>query len=345
MSLRILHAPADVGGNAFQLSRAERELGHHSDVAVFAAGPFGYEADIRFDLEHLPVWRRFALRARFLRSALRDYDVFHYNFGQSLMSVSLRGHLLNELRLVRRAGKRIIVTYQGCDVRPQSACCCTSDRCAREDAMRGPRAASFLRVADRVFYLNPDLRRWLPGASFLPYANVDPRTISPAPPPDHDEITVLHAPTNREVKGTADVIAAVDSLRAEGAPVRLELVERVPHEEALRCIAATDIVIDQLRIGWYGGIAVEAMAIGRPVLCYIREEDPDDNPFGSELPIVRTDAGRLASDLRGLIDARERRLEIAAAGRRFVERHHDPRAVARTVLAGLGPPPTPGSPT
>ena len=31
----ILHAPADVGGNAYGLSRAERELGLVSDVAVF----------------------------------------------------------------------------------------------------------------------------------------------------------------------------------------------------------------------------------------------------------------------------------------------------------------------
>ena len=35
----ILHAPADVGGNAYGLSRAERELGLDSDVAVFSPGP------------------------------------------------------------------------------------------------------------------------------------------------------------------------------------------------------------------------------------------------------------------------------------------------------------------
>lgn len=335
MKWRILHAPADVGGNAYELSRAERELGFHSDVAVFAAGPYGYGADIRFDLQDVPTWRRFAIRAAFLRRALADYDLFHYNFGQSLLTLGIANHVLNELRLVRRAGKRIVVTYQGCDVRPQEACSCTSPTCARENAMRAPRAASFLRTADRVFYLNPDLRRWLPGASFLPYANVDPRRIPPVPPPDGSEIVVLHAPTNREVKGTADVIAAVERLRAEGVAVRLDLVEGLPHAEALRRFAGADIVVDQLRIGWYGGLAVEAMAVGRPVLCHILEREPADNPFGAQLPIVRTDAGRLGADLRALIDARERRHELGAAGRAFVEAHHDPRRIASRILADV----------
>jgi len=35
--VRILHAPADVGGHAAGLAHAERELGMRSDVAVFAA--------------------------------------------------------------------------------------------------------------------------------------------------------------------------------------------------------------------------------------------------------------------------------------------------------------------
>lgn len=48
---RILHAPTEVGGQAFGLLRAERELGLHSDVAVLAAGLYGYGADIRIELD------------------------------------------------------------------------------------------------------------------------------------------------------------------------------------------------------------------------------------------------------------------------------------------------------
>jgi hypothetical protein len=46
---------------------------------------------------------------------------------------------------------------------------------------------------------------------------------------------------------------------------------------------------------------------------------------------------RLGADLRAMIAQRERRLELAAAGRAFVERHHDPRTIARDILRGLAP--------
>ena len=142
-------------------------------------------------------------------------------------------------------------------------------------------------------------------------------------------------PTDRDVKGTAHVIAAVEALRQEGASIRLDLIEHVTHGEALGRLAAADLVVDQLVLGWYGAVAVEAMALGRPVLAYIREDEAEDNPFGSRLPIVRTTSETLAADLRGLAADRAARHALGAAGRRFVEEEHDPRQIARTVLDGL----------
>ena len=103
--VRILHAPADVGGHAAGLARAERALGLHSDVAVFAAGPYGYEADLSFDLEGRPLWRRLGTRTAFLARAVRRYDVIHFNFGQSLLAWRVAGRVLNELPLLQR-GRR-----------------------------------------------------------------------------------------------------------------------------------------------------------------------------------------------------------------------------------------------
>jgi glycosyltransferase involved in cell wall biosynthesis len=335
---RILHAPADVGGHAFGLSRAERELGVTSDVAVLTAGPYGYGADIRIDLADLPTWRQIRRRAGFARYALGHYDVVHLNFGHPIVAVRRGGAILSELPLLKRAGKTVVVTFQGCDVRPQAACACTSPVCAAQDPLRLPNARHMLRYADHVYHLNPDLRHWLPGSRFLPYANVDPRAIAApaAGRADGDELVVVHGPTNREVKGTDHVIAAVDALRGEGVAVRLDLVEGVPRDEALARFAAADVIVDQLRIGWYGGLAVEAMALGRPVLAAIKEDDPADNPCGAELPIVRTSPQTLRDDLRELLGDRERRELLGARGRAFVERRHDPRVVARTVLDDLG---------
>ena len=131
------------------------------------------------------------------------------------------------------------------------------------------------------------------------------------------------------------MLAAIDQLRGRGVSVRLDLVEGVTREESLARLAQADIAIDQLKVGWYGGFAVEAMSLGKPVLCHIKDDAPGDNPFGDELPIVRTGPETLADDLEALLGDADRRAKIATAGRAFVERRHDPRTVARSVLAGL----------
>ena len=278
------------------------------------------------------------MRAGFLRRALTRYDVFHFNFGQPLLAWRKHGFVLNELPLIKRAGKTILVTFQGCDVRPQPFCHCSREDCRRESPLRVANARAMTGPADRSFYLNPDLRRWLPGAEFMPYANVDPGAINTVPPPDADELVVLHAPTDRVVKGTAHVIGAVEELRRRGVRVRLDLVEGVTHDQVAARIDAADIIVDQLMLGWYGGFAVEAMARARPVLAAITEDVPADNPFGDELPIVRTGPERLADDLEALAQDRTRLREIGAASRAFVERRHDPRTIAGELLAQIAAP-------
>ena len=337
--MRVLHAPTDVGGHAYGLSRAERELGIRSDVAVFVAGPYGYGADLRFNVEDRFLPRRFAIRAGFLARALREYDVFHFNFGQSLLALRVAGRVVNELPLLKRAGKTILVTYQGCDVRPQACCFCHRPDCAREDPYRPVAAAQFARYADRTFHLNPDLAQWLAASRFMPYASVDPRKLSAAPARAgrSGPLRVVHAPSNRDVKGTEHVLAAVGQLNAEGVAVELDLVENVPRTEVLQRLSGAHVAVDQLLLGWYGGFAVEAMALARPVLCFIREDSPADNPFGDALPIIRCRKDTLADRLRELAADRESLSHIGERSRAFAELHHDPRRVAADVLEGLSP--------
>jgi glycosyltransferase involved in cell wall biosynthesis len=197
---------------------------------------------------------------------------------------------------------------------------------------RAPNAAAMLRHADRAFYLNPDLGRYLPGARFMPYANVDVRALTPAPPVARDELVVAHAPSDRAVKGTEHVIAAVNGLRSAGVSLRLDLIENVPHREAVARLGAADVVVDQLLLGWYGGVAVESMALGRPVVAHV---DESANPFGAALPIVRATPATLAERLRELAEDDAARARAGKASRRFAVAEHDPRTIARRILDGL----------
>jgi glycosyltransferase involved in cell wall biosynthesis len=335
--MRILHTPWNVGGHPVGLSHAERELGLESEVVTFEHDPFAFEVDRSLYRPGVAPWRTAPDRLRFLAQAVRRYDVFHFNFGSTLLPGWGLPVALDELPLLRRMGKVVIATFQGDDARPadyQSAPPRAAERAGLE-RRRGNARRRMLRYADRVFYLNPDMRQWLPGATFCAYASFDPRSVAPIPTRADGELTVLHAPSNRASKGTAEILAAIDQLRGRGVRLRLDLVENVTRDQALARLAQADIAIDQLKVGWYGGFAVEAMSLGKPVICHIKDETPGDNPFGEELPIVRTGPETLADDLDSLLGDADRRAKVATAGRAFVERHHDPRMVARTVLAGL----------
>ena len=64
--------------------------------------------------------------------------------------------------------------------------------------------------------------------------------------------------------------------------------KKLSNKEARKRYETADILIDQLLAGWYGGLAVELMALGKPVICYIREDDLKYIPkeMRDELPII-----------------------------------------------------------
>ena len=146
----------------------------------------------------------------------------------------------------------------------------------------------------------------------------------------------MHAPTNRAIKGTRFILDAVSRLRAEGLELDFELVEGLEHSDAKALYRRADLVVDQLLIGWYGGLAVEAMALERPVVAYIRPEDLAFVPpeMRADLPVVSADPGTIHDVLKELLTTRRPELaELGRRGRSYVSRWHDPLAIARRLKA------------
>jgi glycosyltransferase involved in cell wall biosynthesis len=337
--IRVLHAPAAVGGHAPGLAAAEHELGLDSTVVTMHEPPFGYPVDRVLAPPGTSAARREWRRWREIFRA-REYDIVHFNFGSSLApgyhGLGGRGgafygaysRLLEQLdlRLLRRP--KIFVTFQGDDARPSGD--------ERDDAFKQRRVRRFSRVASALYVLNPDLLANVPGASFLPYASVDPRAWTTTPPTRRESLRLVHAPSDRARKGTDAIVATVDRVRARGVPIELELVEGRPRAEARRAYERADVLVDQLVVGWYGGVAVEAMALGKPVVAHLDPaalaQAPED--LRNELPIVPADAAGLEEALFALAGRpREDLVQLGLRGRAFVERWHDPLAVARRTKA------------
>ncbi len=168
-----------------------------------------------------------------------------------------------------------------------------------------------------------------------PPAEPRPEALDPAQP-----LRILHAPNHRHIKGTRYFIDAVQSLREEGVPVELVLLERVPNSEVKKAMAEADVVADQLIVGWYAMFAIEGMATGRPVLCYLREDlERLYRTVGllneGDPPIVRCDPLTVKERIRALADHRDQLSELGRLGRQFVLDHHSPQVIGRKFSAIL----------
>jgi glycosyltransferase involved in cell wall biosynthesis len=241
-------------------------------------------------------WRRQAVQwPAFLRLLPRT-DVFHFYFGWTLVPRRLQWPILKATR------KGSVLHFLGSDIRGKS-----------------PEELAYARGADARIVGSYDALRWVPDAHVVP-PGLDLRRYAPLPSEDLPRPVVLHAPSSRRRKGTEHVISA-----CEGLDVELDIVEGLRHDEARRHYERADIVVDQLNAGWYGIFALEAMALGKPVLSYLRDEavQETERALGVEVPIVRITEETLRDRIAELAGSPDERRRIGASSRAYVEQVHD----------------------
>ncbi len=323
---RVLHAPLNIAGGPGAISKGLEALGCQSTMLVFNEQPFerGFDRNLRLrktgSRADLPL--NLAKQFRTLAWALPRYDVFHFHAGHTLVPDRINLPLLRALR------KGVVFQSWGSDLRGRPA-----------------KAVSYLRRADAVIVGSFLTRRLAPEGPWPAYEVVPPAIDlgdwEPVQKAPGKMLRIVHAPSKRAVKGTEALLAAVEAIQARGAPVELDLIEGVPHREARQRYESADVIVDQLRIGWYGMFAIEAMALGKPVVCFLDEEAAVETAaeFGLEVPIIRSSEQELPDVLERLVETRAELPEIGRRSREYVERVHAHVKVARRVLevyAGAG---------
>jgi len=116
--MRVLHSPLNIANDGWSLSRGQRELGAHADLATTSGTIFGGAPDIDLAFADRGRLSRQLAKAAFVRRALREYDVFHYAFASSILDYGEGAFELMDLRWAHRSGKCVAMTLHGCDVRP-----------------------------------------------------------------------------------------------------------------------------------------------------------------------------------------------------------------------------------
>jgi len=367
---KVLHAPSSVGGNPQALSRALRMLGVQSTSLVVSQNYLAYPADLVLHRPGQSLIVRELKRIGTILFMLPRFDVIHYNAGTTLANAYafsfshdqgaksfLRLFYSGYLRILQRfevaylrlLGKAVFVTYQGDDARQgdysrehfEINIASQVDEgyyCSASDDFKRRNIKLLSSIASQVYSVNPDLLHVLPpSARFTPYSLVFLNEWIPSYTQDSKRpLRIVHAPSNRKVKGSELILCALESLRTEGFEFELLLVEGISNSEARKVYESADVLVDQLFAGWYGGLAVELMALGKPVLVYIRDEDLKFIPteMQDDLPFLQITPTTVEEALRSLLlMPRDSLVALGKRSRAFVERWHDPLTIASEIRA------------
>ncbi len=338
-SPRLLWGPTPIHSIKYY-SEAMQRRGYESRTYVIAPSRISKRSDFDALRDDFPIPAKLeAFRDyRIFAWALRRADVFLVNFDLGI----LRSQLLKwlEYPLLRLAGKKLIVVAFGGDIAVKGYLGDIEGPLFEDYPQLPALGPLFKRYVDYTArWATLTIHTIQPG--YMPrrdviwpsHVTIDADTWSAAlksvsrDDGDHDEVIVLHAPNHRHIKGTEYFEAAIEQLRQEGLPVRLEILEGVPNDQVRETMLKSDIVADQLLIG-YALFAIEGMAAGKPVLTNLSRV-PEDVRGAEQVracPVVDTDPEHVIDDLRRLVLDADERARLGEEGRRFVERFHSPDA-------------------
>lgn len=364
--LNVILLPELVPSASCCLGGILKSLGHNTKVVARYQHRFGFIAD-----EYISNFSRTKLR-RFIdhiwasRYLFQNWDIVHFNYGSTLfdprftpsqqqldLKWKLRQNLLKNLQkleiwILKKRKIPIFVHFQGDDaVQGDVSLKIFHDSIAHHvndtyyspasDNEKRTRISWFDTFASEIFAVSPDMMWFLPKRTrFIPYVCTNLLELAPDYPSKlPDKIRICHAPTDRSGKGTPYIEEAVKQLILEGYIFEFKTLENMEHARVIDEIRNSDLFIDQIHHGWYGGVAVEAMALGKPVMAFIRQGDLVHIPkaMADEIPILMVEYTTILSNLRNLLSSdRINFRDLGLKSRAYVEAWHNPTTVVSEII-------------
>ncbi|NHC13155.1 hypothetical protein G9H71_05095 [Motilibacter sp. E257] len=338
----LLIGPANMAGQGWEWARAaERELGVDAEVLTITRGHLAFVSDTRVsaqDFARNPSWQR-SWTAHALDTATHAL----LEAGRPILGTLHGRDFAADVDVLRSAGVAVGLVFHGSEIRnPRRHAELYAEspfrdpheeltaRLQRQVDELAPKVAAF---DGPTFFSTPDLLDDVPGGVWLPVV-IDTKVWLPQPAPLQRPVpVVVHAPSNKALKGTARIEPVLAELEAEGL-IAYRRLEGVPPEQMPAALADADIVLDHFVIGNYGVLTCQAMASGRVSVSHIADRIRDRVP--APIPTIEATAGTLADVIRGICADRDAARATAAQGPAFVAEFHDGRYSARALAPFLG---------
>jgi hypothetical protein len=347
--------PRNGNGQAWAWAQALRVAAPTLPVEAFAAAFATGRLDMRFVADMgIPIadWKRQSWQLWWAHRLRNHYS--HLLIEQGLTACGwLNGkRFYHDLDMLRRADIEVGLVFRGSDIRDPAG------HAAREpfSPYRDPadplteRLQTYVGHQRRhldefegpVFVTTLDLLDDVPRATWLPQVLDVGRWHPGAPVLERARPIVLHAPSKEQVKGSAWVDAACRPLHDAGL-IEYRRLSGVPFSQMPEMIGSADIVIDQMALGAYGVLALQALASERLVIGHVSERVRAR--LAVDLPILQADPPQLRQVLEQVLADRASAAAIAARGREYVTTFHSGAHSAQALLEKfVGPPADAGSP-
>jgi glycosyltransferase involved in cell wall biosynthesis len=322
-------------------SRAERLLGINSKSLVYNTYFITDAFDYNFSRwSSVPILGKLLPLFVFIWACL-VVDILHFYCDRGLLLPRAAFKFdFRELYIYRLLRIHVFLWTYGADVRSRViSCragepnCCTGcddigKYCLCDEQKRSKIVNKLSKLSTSMFSGVGDMFDYTPGSiNNTYYWPIDIRSengnrykpVYPAPS-GNKPLRIVHSSNHRIFKGTDYLIRAVNELKDEKIEVELVLVEKVPNDKAIEIYRSADVIFDQCLMGNYGYFALEGMALGKPVMCFIRK--PEEYLLHpEECPIIYTHVNTLKQDIRNLTRNREELRRIGIRGRQYIEKY------------------------
>jgi glycosyltransferase involved in cell wall biosynthesis len=320
--MKVIHLPLEIAGQMGALCGAIKRHGHQ------AIGYNYFHTFLSYTDNILPA-DGYEI-TNIIGDAIQHFDVFHFHY----MLTPLYDY--SDLAMIAEAGKPIVMHHWGSDVRKASISNLlnpyvntdpSSEEQIHEKLLAVSKYVSTAIVQD--YEVIPYVSPYYKEVHVLPVA-IDISKFAPAyPNPYKRNPLVLHAPTQPQFKGTDIIERAISQLQNE-IPFQYQRVENMSHEAAKQLYRQADIIIDQILNGSYGLFCAESMALGKPVITFVRDDLLCQ--YTEELPICNANPDTIYHVLKTLLQSGELRYQKGMEARSYAERHHDSNIVGAQLI-------------
>lgn len=324
--IKVLFASMEISNMMNLYTQSLRKLKYQAFSVNYYPTYLNYSTDYSESIRNKP-WceskKKFADLASYFIS---EFDVFHFFFNTTLML----DH--SDLLPLKKLQKKVIMHNLGSEVRQYSKAVKMNKywELVKESYFKGldeKRAMEkidfFSSWIDNCITVEGELSQYLEPYYKNCFFSKVPINLELYNFNHHvkkSKLLIVHAPTNANVKGSVYVIETLNRLKRK-YNFDFELIKGMPHTEALKIYSKADIVIDQVIIGEHGILAVECMALGKPVVCWI--SDFSRKYYPEDLPIVSANVDNLYDEVEKLILDADLRRSLGIEGKKYVEKHHN----------------------